>query len=280
MTIHHERREVTPPHGDVMRVDVRRPRGPVPSGPSVILMAHGFKGFKDWGFFPYVSERLAADGHVVVSFNFSLNGVGSDLLNFTDLESFGRNTLSREVDDASWMVDAALDGVWTQGARPGSVGVLGHSRGGGVGIVVAARHGGVSSLVTWAAVSTFLRWSDSHVEDWVTRGVTYITNARTGQEMPLNRSLWQDLNDNRERLDVTLAAARVRAPWLIVHGSEDPTVPVNEARRLHAASPGASLRILEGSGHAFDVEHPMTASSAVLEEAILATLRHYSAMLA
>ncbi len=34
----------------------------------VLLFAHGFKGFKDWGFFPYASERFASSafrGHYV-----------------------------------------------------------------------------------------------------------------------------------------------------------------------------------------------------------------------
>ena len=69
-----ERVETTPPHGDVIRADVRRPARGVPR--SAVIVAHGFKGFKDWGFFPYLCESLARDGHLVVSFNTSLNGVG------------------------------------------------------------------------------------------------------------------------------------------------------------------------------------------------------------
>ncbi len=275
MTVTLERGEVVPPHGDVVRLDVRRPRRGADGPRSVILVAHGFKGFKDWGFFPLLSKRLAADGHVVVSFNFSLNGVGPDLTNFTDLDAFGRNTLSREVDDASWMIEAALAGEWTDGAQPDALGLLGHSRGGGVAVVAAAESGRVSSLATWASVATFRRWTDEQVEDWTARGVTFVSNARTGQEMPLRRSLWRDFLDNRRRLDVTAAARRVRAPWLIVHGSRDETVSVDEAGRLHEVAPRSVLRVVEGAGHAFDVAHPMVASSPGLEEAIEATRVHF-----
>lgn len=269
----HEHGETTPPHGDVIRFDVRRPaRGEPRSG---VLVAHGFKGFKDWGFFPYLCERLAQDGHLVVSFNFSLNGTGPELIEFTDLDAFGRNTLSRELDDLRWMVDRMLAGDWSDGRVPESVGLLGHSRGGGTGVITAAEHQGVSALVTWAAVATFHRWSEQQVADWMSQEVTWISNARTGQEMPLYRTLWEDLRDNRARLDVLAAAARVRVPWLVVHGSEDSTVPVAEARQLHEAGSASSLRVVDGSGHTFEAVHPPRGATPGLIAAVDASLRHF-----
>lgn len=268
-----ERVETTPPHGDVIRADVRRPGGTAPR--TAVIVAHGFKGFKDWGFFPFLCERLAGDGHLVVSFNTSLNGIGPGLLEFTDLEAFGHNTVSREVGDLHWMVDRVMAGEWNGGRRPDALGVLGHSRGGGNSVIVASESGAVSSLVTWAAVSTFHRWSPEQERDWATDGVTFITNARTGQEMPLYRSVAADLSENSARFDVLEAASRVRAPWLIVHGTEDPTVPVHEADRLAGAGPGASLLLLEGSGHTFEATHPLESPAPALEEAVGATAAHF-----
>lgn len=269
----HDRVETTPPHGDVIRADILTPAGRDPR--AAVLVAHGFKGFKDWGFFPHLCERLALDGNLVVSFNFSLNGTGPTLVDFTDLDAFGRNTLSRELDDLRWMVDRALAGTWSGGRTPRAIGLLGHSRGGGAGIITAAEHRAVSALVTWNAVSTFQRWGEEQVEDWTTRGVTHVANARTGQQMPLYRSLWDDLRANADRLDVTAAAALVRVPWLIVHGENDATVPVAEARRLNEAGPSSALRVIAGAGHTFDATHPMDETTPALEAAIEATLRHF-----
>ena len=47
--------EVPGPEGGTLRGDVRQPRG---ATGSAIVVCHGFKGFKDWGFFPYLAERL------------------------------------------------------------------------------------------------------------------------------------------------------------------------------------------------------------------------------
>ena len=177
------------------------------------------------------------------------------------------------------MVDRLLAGEWSGGTAPGSVGLLGHSRGGGTSVITAAGHEGVSALVTWAAVATFHRWSEQHLTDWRTRGVTSVPNARTGQEMPLYRTVLDDLTENRARLDVLAAAARVRVPWLIVHGSEDPTVEVAEARRLHAAGASSSLCVVEGSGHTFEAVHPLQDTTPGLELAIEASVRHFRSSL-
>lgn len=67
-------REARP--GEPIRGEVRIPDGPPPR--VAVVMAHGFKGFKDWGFFPWVAEGMAAAGYAVVTFNFSRNGIGAD----------------------------------------------------------------------------------------------------------------------------------------------------------------------------------------------------------
>lgn len=271
----HERGEATPPHGDPIRFDVRRPEDA--EATSAVLVAHGFKGFKDWGFFPYLCERLAADGRLVVSFNFSLGGVGPELTEFSDLDAFGRNTVTREADDLHWMLERLRAGAWTGGRPPGPVGLLGHSRGGGVAVVVAAEaEGAVSSLATWAGIASFQRWTEEQREAWETEGVAYVLNARTGQRMPLGRTLWDDLNANAERFDVLAAAKRVPAPWLVVQGSEDLAVPEAEARALSEAGPNARLLVVEGAGHTFDAVHPMQGPPPpALDAAVDATRRHF-----
>ena len=104
------------PDGATLDGEVRSPEGDPPS--SAVVVVHGFKGFKDWGFFPYLCECLTRDGHAVVSFNFSLNGIGEDPTAFTDLEAFGRNTLSREVEEILRILHEVRDGGITPCPRP------------------------------------------------------------------------------------------------------------------------------------------------------------------
>jgi pimeloyl-ACP methyl ester carboxylesterase len=55
----------------------------------------------------------------------------------------------------------------------------------------------------------------------------------------------------------------IRAPALILHGTEDDLVDAANARRLAAAIPGAELVLLEGAGHLYHSEQPEEADLAV-----------------
>lgn len=258
--------------GAQLVADVRIPEGPPPS--SAVIVVHGFKGFKDWGFFPHVADAIAGDGHAVVSLNFSLNGIGSDPLEFTDLDAFARNTFTRELDELHQLLEA-VSGTELLPVSPRRVGLLGHSRGGGTAVLAAAEAERVEALVTWAGVSTFDRWDEETLNEWRSAGRIHVLNARTGQQMPLDVSLLEDLEANRERLDVLAAAGRVRAPWLVLHGEEDAAVFPGEARRLAQAAPEARLHFVEGAGHTFEAVHPFAGEPPELAEALRFTRAHF-----
>ena len=263
--------------GRTIRGDVRVPDGPPPR--SAVIVIHGFKGFKDWAFFPHVCRRLAGAGHSVVSFNFSGSGIGPDPERFTELEAFAANTLSREVEEVARVADWVMAGDLLP-RQPVRLGMLGHSRGGGDAILHTAGDPRVGALVTWSAVSTFDRWSEATRAEWRESGRIYVLNSRTGQHMPLDVGLLEDLEGRLERLDVESAANRVAVPWLVVHGEEDRTVELEEARLLARAAPNARLRIVAGAGHAWEVGHPFAGPSPELDQAVAATLDHFALHLA
>ncbi len=272
----HRRFEVVSPHlnkGEIIRGDVRYAEGPAPR--TVVIVVHGFKGYKDWGFFPHLCERLAIAGHAVVSFNSSRNGVGDDLDAFTELERFAANTYSRELKDLRWMVEAVVGGEFLS-RRPERVGLIGHSRGGGAAILHARSDERLAALVTWAAVSRYDRWTEETKAEWRESGRVHVLNSRTGQQMPLDVSLLKDFETNAERLSILDAASEVKAPWLIVHGRDDLTVAEAEALELARASGKARLILVEKSGHTFEVGHPFQGSSPQLAEAIDATTGHFA----
>jgi len=258
------------PDGAILRADVRLPEGAPPR--AAVVIAHGFKGFKDWAFFPWLAERMVEEGFASVVPNFSLNGIGRDPEAFTELEAFARNTLSREVEELLLVLEGLGDGTVLP-IPPERVGLVGHSRGGGDAILAAAR-GGVDALVTWAAVADFDRWSDEVKEEWRTSGRIHVLNGRTGQQMPLDLALLEDFEANREALDIEAAASRVEAPWLILHGTGDVSVPVEEARRLARANPSARLHLVEDAGHTFEAAHPFEGASPALLEATDHTVAH------
>ena len=75
----------------------------------VVIYAHGFNGFKDWGNFDLIAKKIASHRYVLVKFNFSNNGTTPDHPEeFTDLEAFGNNNYSKELEDLQIVIDWVL----------------------------------------------------------------------------------------------------------------------------------------------------------------------------
>lgn len=243
-----------------LRVDVRR------SGhaAATVVICHGFKGFKDWGFFPVIAERLARAGFAVVAFNFSGSGVGEDGQSFSEGERFGRATWSHHLQDLDIVLGALTEG--RLGFRPSAVGLLGHSMGGGIAVLRVAADPNVAALVTWAATARFGRlWSSDQIAVWRRAGKIDVVNQRTGETLPLYSDMLDDWERNAPSLDVIEAAARVRAPWLLAHGTADESVPVQDVHDLAARAPAARLWLVEGAGHTFGITHPWRGTTPAFE---------------
>ena len=241
-----------------------------------VLCCHGFKGFQEWGFYPPLVELLTARGFVVVRFNFSGSGMrpGDELV--TDEAAFRSATFSRDRREAIELLAALGHSLAPDRVDPERLGLLGHSRGGGAALLAAAaadqRGIGLRALVTWAAVSTFDRLGGDEKAHWRRHGEIPVVNARTGQELAIGSEVLKDLEDNRETLDIHAAGGRRAAPWLIVHGANDETVEVAEARSLAAAATGEhELLVIEGAGHTFGATHPFAAPTPHLIEVFNAT---------
>ena len=265
--------------GEPIHGDARLPEAPGPH--PVVVCCHGFKGWKDWGFHPWLGESLAAAGLAAVHFNFSRNGVKAPDGDIEDLDAFRGNTLSIERDDLDTVLDAVLAGRVDAALDPARLALLGDSRGGGIALVGASERQEVKALATWAAVSHFDRIHDeATLAEWRRTGVYEVLNSRTGQLLPMGVAFLDDVLGNLPRLDLLAAARRVTAPWLVVHGTADETVPFAEAEELVAAGRTGRLAPIDGGGHTFGAVHPFAGPAPHLDTALEATLAHLRAGLA
>jgi uncharacterized protein len=248
--------------------------GPRPA----VVVCHGFKGFMEWGFFPHLGALLAERGFVAVRFNLSGSGMRPGGERVDEPEAFRANTHSREVDDLLAVLAATGTEIAPGRVDLARIGLFGHSRGGGNALLAATREpwrDRVRALVTWAAVADFDRYAPEQKEAWRRDGELPVVNARTGQQLALGLGLLEDLEAHRAELDLAAAAARRRAPWLIVHGGRDESVPAAEGERLagfaaQAAAPAELLQIPEAD-HTFGSRHPFAGPSPALIQALNAT---------
>jgi pimeloyl-ACP methyl ester carboxylesterase len=131
--------------------------------------------------------------------------------------------------------------------------------------------------VTWAAIGRTTWWTPEEALIWRKRGYAEVTNSRTGQVMRMGTELLDDVEvHGSTKLNVAAAAAKIKVPWLIVHGTGDETVPSTDAERLHELSLGVStLRLIEGANHAFEAKHPLSEVPPVLKQVVQETVKFF-----
>ncbi len=229
----------------------------------VVVFVHGFKGFKDWGHFPLLADFFAGQGFVFVKLNLSHNGiVVGGTGDLEDLDAFGRNNFSIELDDIGQVIDALFSA--TAPLVPAAeldlsrLFLVGHSRGGGLALLKAAEDPRVRAVATWAAIAEIHpQWPQAVFDEWQRTGVLHVPNTRTGVELPMYYQIVEDYHAARPRLDIAHNVRRkLRQPLLIIHGTEDETVAVAAAHALQQLKPNAELLLVPGATHMFGGAHP------------------------
>lgn len=235
----------------------------------ILIFCHGYKGFKDWGAWDMMANQFARAGYCFVKFNFSHNGGAvEEPIDFPDLEAFGQNNYSIELDDLNSVINWACEqrNIKTK-VDIDHIGLIGHSRGGGIVTLKAAEDSRIKVLITLAGVSDFkARFpKGSAFEAWKEEGVYYVENGRTHQQMPHYFQFYEDFAKNEERLNIKRAASQLNIPHLIIHGNKDTSVSVEEAKALHQWNLKSELVIIEGANHVFGTSHPWQKDTLPLE---------------
>lgn len=251
----------------------------------LIIMLHGFTGFKDWAFFPYAAGEFAARGACVVTFNFSLSGYveGSDRVERPEL--FARNTIGQELADTVTVITAfakrSVEAPATWWKRWNKqIFLLGYSRGAGVALLALRLYPQlpIERLALWSPVTTFHHYTERQKKRWRQRGSLELSHTRTSQILRMNVEYLEDLEANAESYNLQQAVAHLRCPTLVVHGMHDITVPFRSVQELFALAPPHCVRIhvIPHTGHTFGVDHPMRTPSPAVVEAVTATAEFFA----
>jgi len=246
----------------------------------MVIFCHGYKGFKDWGAWNMMSEQIAKAGYCLIKFNFSHNGgTVENPIDFPDLEAFGQNNYTKELDDLNAIIDWAKKQFRNnEHINTNKICLIGHSRGGGIAILKASEDNRITKLITLASVSNFgSRFgSDNEIKAWKEKGVKYVLNGRTKQHMPHYYQFYEDFKANEQRLSIESAAKQLEIPMLIIHGDNDTSVSINEAKALHQWNTKSQLQIAKGADHVFNTRHPWDKETLSLElESIVACITNF-----
>lgn len=217
-----------------VRLDAHLADPPVSEGaPPTLVLCHGYPSLSLGAAaastsFPSLADRIANEGWRVLTFAF--RGCGA---------STGDFSLQGWLDD----VLAAAEYVRERGDTRG-VWLAGFGTGGGLCIAAAARRPEIAGVAALASPADF--------NDWANHPRRLLQHAREigvirHHDFPPSMDHWT--RELREIKPADDAAAVAPRPLLVVHGSDDETVPSFDARVLGDAHGGAELRIVSGAAH-------------------------------
>ena len=213
-----------PPHGSADR-----------GAPHGLILCHGFPAEPQGAAaaaesYPELADRLAAEaGWAVLVFRFR-GAAGSE----GDFSLGGWLTDVRRAVEHMLAV-GGVDGVW----------LAGFSTGGTLALCAAGEDERVRGVAAFAAPAEFSEWGDDPAG--------FLEHARAvgvvrTPGFPESFEDWS--RELREIRPVGLISKVPPRPVLLVHGTEDDTVPVMDARALADAADGqVDLRVITGAGH-------------------------------
>lgn len=269
---------------DALYVDVYGARTESPH--AVVLFVHGFKGFRQWGFFPEAAKRIADAGLTAITLDLSSNGMRGTDDRVIDGEAFTQQTITKDLIDAfrflHWLFsDSIRNKLPELRSWDGTLHLVGHSRGGALVHLIAKqmlnsteRHGDLGRCVAWNTIGTYTRWTARQRAVWQADGAVKIENSRTGQQLFMGAAYPADIENNHYDNALIEAARQCSDRFLYVHGDQDVTVPLHEVKQFLASAESASpIQIVKNTGHTFGIVHPWQGSTTAFDTVMNATLK-------
>jgi alpha-beta hydrolase superfamily lysophospholipase len=234
-----------------------------------VLFCHGaFETQENWTAF---AERLNGDGFTVCTFDFAGHGASQGIPGLVDLRTWAYN-----IRDAI---------TYLQGRGCLAFGLVGWESGGSAAVLAAAHDVRLSCAVILSAPVYLLPTLAERLVYLLASLVAklkmaffhkHLTLSRLNQMKRLSILLDEARNDayfanpkvqelyntfpipdglDNVWVDITSSAKKISIPVLVIHGSEDKIVPINQSQKLYDLLSGRKeLKMVDGSGHAVHLD--------------------------
>lgn len=213
----------------------------------IVIIVHGYSSNKDRSSAKQIAEVLTKRG--MNSFRIDLDGCGeSEGL-------FENQTISSTVDDISSAIGLMKKRGYTK------IDLFGSSAGGLSVMATALKHPEINRIGLKAPVSDYpsqrlRKYGQKYVDDWKKRGYNFYEN-REGQKLKVNYSFFED----SKRYVMYDKVKKIKCPILIIHGTADESVAIEDSRKVVKKFPNAKLIELKGADHALAINGDRTVSN-------------------
>jgi len=200
----------------------------------LVILCHGFTGHKNsYREFVKISRKLCDEGFAVYRFDFRGSGEST--------EDFQDQTHTTMLED--------LETVVTEFEDSNEVGeeifLIGHSQGGFIAKLFAAENNDrVEALISWMGRAYDIEdwWAERYKNEIQKRGFIYADEVRITEEY------YKD----SKKYSIEAAFDQIKIPVLLIYGTHDYNVPLDEGERAEENIETAELEVVEGLNHHFN----------------------------
>lgn len=201
----------------------------------IVISVHGYTSDKNTSKGKKLGEILPGKGIGVFVIDLSGRGESEG--------KFENTTLTQYIDDLKCAIDEMTK-------YTNKIGVVGNSLGGLVSLQETAKDNRANALVLLSPVSNFphksrrKEFSPEGLKEWREKGYTFTKSGRFGM-LKLNFSYYED---TLKYGDYSVYE-KIGIPVLIIHGTDDKSVPLEESKELIKHLKNHKLIPLEGADH-------------------------------